>query len=116
MFTVSGLGSKLFAAKMERLKQQGRLKEVAQEINTAHADAMRRRPIPVKTGALRRSLTVVGDAERIFREHRNGFEIGSRLNYARYQRRRIRELNATERREVFVKPVEQAFNNILRRG
>ncbi len=114
MFSVSRFGNKMFIAKMQRLKQAGQLKEIAGEINKAHAAAMLRRFIPVKTGALKRSLTVPGDANRIFREHRAGFEIGSKLIYAKYQRRRIRELNFAERKEIFVTPVELAFNNILR--
>lgn len=115
-FRVTHSGTRALKRKMEALARRGYLREVAGEINRRHAAAMRRRRIPYDTGRLEASLTQTSSPDRRVTVTDNSIEIATLVPYAQYQRQRIRRLTTQERREIFVKPIELAFENTWRRA
>ncbi len=113
-FTMSHTGDRRLLQKLERLKVAGDWRPLTKEMNAAHARAMSRRQIPIKTGRLKASLTRPVHPDRVVMSDRRGLSISTRVPYAKYQRKRIRRLNRAELREIFIKPIELAFEAVAR--
>ncbi len=84
-----------------------------QEIDKRHSQAYQRRTIPIDTGALQASLRNVGDKKRMIFATKSGITIGTTLHYAKYQRKRIRELSRIEKKEIFVTPIFEELQELL---
>ncbi|MCP4248560.1 MAG: hypothetical protein GY778_16040 [bacterium] len=92
------------------------LREAGREINSRHAQAMRRRRIPRRTGRLEESLTRVGHPERVFISSAKLITVGTRVPYAQYHAHRITKLTRQERTFVFTEPIALVFHEALARG
>ena len=87
--------------------------ESVDEVNKRHAQAYKRRTIPVDTGRLKTSLTTVSNPDRLVIATVKYIEIGTKVPYAKYQRKRIRELTSQEVKFIFVEPILESFRELL---
>lgn len=115
-FSYSQTGLKSVQRRLQALTDRAphALRDVAQEANTRHAQAYRRRRIPEATGRLKASLTQERHPERVVRITRRGLTLGTRVPYAQYQEQRIRRLSPRELRDIFIDPITQHLTEVLR--
>lgn len=105
--------------KLASLASRGRtvMREVEQEANRRHAAAMKRRRIPVDTGRLKGSLTEPNHPDRKVSSDARSITIATNVPYAQYQRDRITpRLSGQELKEIFILPIEAAFEQAWRQG
>ena len=86
--------------------------ESVDEVNKRHAEAYKRRRIPVDTGRLKRSLETVSNPDRLVIATVKYIEIGTKVPYAKFQRRRIRKLSPREMRFIFIEPMLESFREL----
>lgn len=111
-------GRRRIQQRFKALQQASRqvMRDVSKEVNRRHALTMRRRAIPERTGRLKGSLTQESHPDRQVTVTNRSVQIESTVPYAEHQAKRIRKLNAAENKEVFLKPVEEKFDAVIKGG
>lgn len=114
--TITQRGGEELRRKLARLQGAGAdvMRRVLADANREHAAAFKRRAIPEDTGRLKASLTQTRHTDRIVTATKDAIKLGSSVPYAQYQRKRIRELSRAELKAIFVTPIHEHFDRLLR--
>ena len=114
-FTIKQTGIKKIMLALQRVEVTApkMMAVISTEANERHAQAYRRRKIPIDTGRLMRSLTVPANPDRRVRISKKGISIGCQVPYAKYQRHRIRKLTSAELKYIFREPVLLLLQEVL---